>query len=213
MVKNKKSSVFILFLFIFFVWATYRILFNFGEIIDVVFIKPFLWLVPMYIVLKKEGRAISSIGVTFKNLFPAIYLSLLLGAVFALEALVVNFTKYDGFNFNKLDGSLPFLLALILSFVTAVTEELVFRGYIFTRLWEKYNKEWIANLISSILWMSIHIPVVLFLWKLSFVYGVTYLSLVGIFGIGAAFIFAKTGNIFSSIFLHILWQWPIILFK
>jgi membrane protease YdiL (CAAX protease family) len=40
-----------------------------------------------------------------------------------------------------------------------------------------------------------------------------YLLLTTLFGVGSAFIYARTKNVFSSIFLHVLWEWPIILFR
>jgi len=40
-----------------------------------------------------------------------------------------------------------------------------------------------------------------------------YFLLTTLFGIGSAFVFARTRNVFSSILLHVLWEWPIILFR
>jgi membrane protease YdiL (CAAX protease family) len=54
---------------------------------------------------------------------------------------------------------------------------------------------------------------VFFVWNLDFSAGVSYLFITAIFGFGSAFLFAKTGNVASSILLHVLWEWPIILFR
>ena len=155
----------------------------------------------------------SSLGITLKNLFPAIYLSLGLGAVFAIEALFLNFVKYRSFNFGAYIGPGALLPSLGISFVTAISEEISFRGYIFNRLEGVLKNEWVANLVTSFVWALVHIPVIIFVWKLNFSAVVIYLFLITLFGVGSAFIFARTRNIFSSIFLHVLWQWPIILFR
>lgn len=196
------------------VWGFYRFLFQFPEPIEELILKPLVWLLPVFYLLKKEGSKLSSIGITTKNLFPATYFALGLGVFFLLEALVVNFVKYGGnFNFNANIGTLPLLTSFGLSFATAVSEEISFRGYIFTRFWAGVKSEWLANIITSFFWALIHTPITLFVWKLDFSAALIYLLLTTLFGIGSAFVYARTKNVFSSILLHVLWQWPIILFR
>jgi len=61
--------------------------------------------------------------------------------------------------------------------------------------------------------VGIHIPIAFVVWKLDLSAGLVYLMLTAIFGMGSAFVYARTRNIFASIFLHVLWAWPIILFR
>jgi len=75
------------------------------------------------------------------------------------------------------------------------------------------GKEWTANLITSVVWAVIHVPVTVFVWKFDLYSSVVYLLLVTLFGVGSAWVFARTKNVTSSILLHVLWQWPIILFR
>ncbi len=195
------------------VWAFYRFLFKFPEDIEELFIKPVVWLLPLYFMIKKEGLGLSSLGLTFKNLFPAIYFSLGLGAVFVIEGVITNYLKYGAFNFGANIGNLPLMASLGLSFATAFSEEISFRGYIFNRLWAALGGEWPANFITTILWTAIHVPIAFFIWELGLSAGLLYLGLTALFGFGSAFIFARTGNVWGSIFLHVLWEWPIILFR
>ena len=195
------------------IWAFYRFLFQLPDQVEELVVKPVLWLIPLFWLLKKEGLGISSLGLTFKNLFPAIYLSIGLGAIFVGEGLLTNFLKYGGFHFGANLGSLPFMASLGLSFATAFSEETAFRGYIFSRLLSALKNELSANIIQSLLWTAIHIPVAFFVWGYSLPQGIIYLVITAIFGIGSAFIFGRTKNIFGSILLHVLWEWPIILFR
>lgn len=195
------------------VWGAYRAFVSLPENIEELLVKPLIWLVPVALLLRKEKVGAGSLGLTFKNLFPAIYFSLALGAFFVMEAVLINFVKHGGLNFGSYIGEGAFFSSLFLSFATATVEETSFRGYIFSRLWLVTKKEWVATLLTSLLWGLIHVPVVIFVWKLSFSAGLTYLILTTIFGIGSAFVFARTRNIFSSILLHVLWEWPIILFR
>src|SRR5688572_3889862 len=81
------------------IWAFYRFLFQFPDEIEELVIKPIVWLLPLLHFIKKEGFGISSLGFTFKNLFPAVYFSLGLGAVFVIEGLLTNYLKYGGLHF------------------------------------------------------------------------------------------------------------------
>jgi len=195
------------------VWAFYRFLFQFPEDVEELFIKPLFWLVPLIYLVRKERQSLLSLGFTFKGLFPAVYLSIGLGAIFVIEGLVTNYLKYGGFNFAANIGATPLLASLGLSFATSISEETAFRGYIFSRLAYALKNELTANFIQTALWVLIHIPIAFFIWELTLPASLVYLGLTAIFGIGSAFIFARTRNVWGSILLHVLWEWPIILFR
>src|SRR3989339_1550028 len=177
------------------VWGFYRFLFQLPETIEELIIKPVVWLLPVFYLLKKEEEGISSLGVTLKNLFPAVYYSLGLGAFFVMEALVINFVKYDGkFDLRAYIGTLPLLTSLGLSFATAISEELAFRGYVFTRIWKFLGSELYSNVVTSLFWALIHVPITIFVWRLDFSATLIYLFLTTLFGMGSAFVYARTKN-------------------
>lgn len=210
-VKPLKNAI-ILFTFLLIVWGFYRTLFRLPDWIEEVIIKPIVWLVPVFYLVKKEKANFKSIGLTFENLFPAIYSSVALGTLFAFIAFVTNYVKYGQFNFGANLGKETMLMSLSLSFATAISEEIVFRGYIFTRIW-RTTGELQANLITTCLWTIIHIPIIIFINKLDPVSAAVYLFLTFIFGVGSSYLYARTKNIASPIFLHVLWEWPIMLFR
>jgi len=195
------------------VWGFYRFLFKLPEEIEELLIKPVIWLGPVFFLVKKEKLGLSSLGITTKNLFPAIYLALILGIIFAVEGMIINFVKYGGVSFAANIGNTPLLIALGFSFATAISEEITFRGYLFNRVLHALGSEFQAIVITSIIWALIHVPIAVFWWKLSPAATLGYLVLTTVFGIGSSFVFAKTKNVSSSILLHVLWEWPIILFR
>lgn len=193
-------------------WAFYRFLFQLPDTIEELFVKPIIWLVPLFYFTAKEKTGLSSLGLTFKNLVPSVYLSLGLGAFFVLEALATNFVKYGHFSFASNFSELT-LSVVGLSVVTAFVEEVSFRGYIFSRLNFALKSELAANLVQTGLWIIIHVPIAFFIFNLTIPAALTYLFLTAIFGLGSAFVYAKTNNIWGSVLLHLLWGWPIILFR
>lgn len=210
------KHVFALFCFIFIFWSFYR---YFPEIlpqwVEELILKPIIWLLPTFWLVRKiEKEKVASLGLTKKNLFKALYWGIGLGIVFAAEGLVTNIFKYRGLRLPDVDYPLLSLVGLLLlSFATAFSEEVVFRGYIFTRLWRLWKNEWLANLISAFLFTLIHLPIGLFVLSYTPLVMLGYLFFVFVYGFGAAFVFARSENLASSILIHVFWSWPIVLFR
>ena len=210
------KHVFALFSFVFVLWAFYR---YFPEILptwaEELILKPLVWLVPTYWLVRAVGKEkLASLGFTKKNLVKALYWGIGLGIVFAVEGLLTNIIKYRGLSLISLDyTSFGFLGLLALSFVTGLSEETVFRGYIFTRLWRIWENEWLANLTSSFLFTLIYLPVGVFVLGYRPMVMLVYLFFVFIYGFASAFAFGRTKNILTSILLHVFWSWPIVLFR
>lgn len=215
MPRNKKglTKVFVYAFYLLFVWTLYRGTLQLPDYLEEFFVKPAIWLVPLVYILKDKKKKLESLGITGKNLFPGIYLAIALGAVFAIEAILINFAKYDGFEFAANIGGQTIFVTLIISFATALTEEISFRGYLFNRFWEGFGNEWIANLITTLFWVGLHTPILVFAFGFELNQILVNLFLTTIYSIGAGFIFARTKNVFSPVVLHVLWSWPIILFR
>lgn len=199
--------------YILIVWGFYRFLFKLPEDVEELLVKPILWLGPVFYFLRKEKKGLSSIGVTGKNLFPAIYYALFLGVIFAIEGVLVNVIKHDSINFNANIGDKAMMAALGLSLATAISEEVTFRGFIFNRVWYVLGNSLKANILTSIVWALVHVPIAIFWWELDAIDMVGFLILTTVFAVGSSFVFARTKNIIASILLHVLWEWPIILFR
>lgn len=207
----KHATIIAAYLLVF--WGFYRYFFKLPEEIEELIIKPIFWLIPVIYFVKKEKLGLSSLGITFKNIFPAIYLSLGLGVFFAAEALLINYLKYGSFQFAANIGERAIAASLGLSLATALSEEITFRGYLFNRVLSSTKSEIFAMLSTSFVWALIHVPITIFVWKLDFSASITYLILTALFGFGSAFLFSRTKNIVSSVLLHVLWEWPIVLFR
>lgn len=207
----KNSTILATYLLI--IWGFYRVLFKFPDDVEDLIIKPIFWLLPVYYLIRKEKLGFASVGITTKNLFPSVYSALALGILLTIVGLAMNFVKYSGISFLTNIGPTSFYTLLFLSLATGISEEIAFRGYIFNRVLSALGSEWKANLIVSSVWAVVHIPITVFWWKLDFMGTIAILLLTFIFGVGSAFVFARTKNIASSVLLHMLWEWPIILFR
>jgi len=220
MVKGIKEikNIIVVYSIILIIWGFYRLLFKLPDQIEEVFVKPIVWLVPTVWAVKQEDRTrnfveiLESLFWTFKNLFKSLYISIGLGIVFAVLGFWANTLKYGRINFSNLT-EVSLIGGLLLSLATAISEETVFRGYIFARLLKFFRNEWVANCLSTLGWAIIHIPVAIFVFKLQAGNLFITILLSSLFGFGSAFVFARTENIVSSVLLHVFWEWPIILFR
>lgn len=210
----KLKHVVSLYAFLLVVWGFYRALFKFPDEVEELILKPILWLGPMFYYLARERASLSAVGWHGRNLFRSVYLAVGLGTIFVFVAYGSNIFKYGQTNFadfglvgNALWG------ALGVSVVTAITEETVFRGYIFGRLSKILSSELVANLMQTVGWAVIHLPVLILVHNLGSQDLGVRLVLTSILGFGSAFLYARTGNIISSVLLHVFWSWPILLFR
>jgi membrane protease YdiL (CAAX protease family) len=211
---ESSKTVFIIFIFVFLVWSFYRATFFLPEWLEELVIKPFVFLGPVFWLLKKEKKPLSSLGMTSKCLFKNIYLGLGLGMVFSLIGLLTNYLKYGSLSFINfgLTGS-SLLWLMFLSLATAFSEEVFFRGYIFTRLLQAWKDELSAGLVSAFLFSLIHLPIAFFVWE----YGPGMMLSQGLLsflvGFGNAFLMARTQSIIAPTLNHSLWSLAVFLFR
>lgn len=210
--RKKLQLVSRLYIFIFVVWGLYRLIFRLPENVEEIILKPLIWLLPvLYIVFKIEKRGADSLGYTAKNFKRAIGRGLVFSIVFLIVGICLNYLKYGHFSFSNLPSKDVFWPALFLSFITAISEETVFRGYIYNRMAEILKNEWIANFISSIGFCLVYLPVSVFVYHYNLPQVIIFLILVFLSSVGSGLMFAWTGSIWSSILIHVFWTWPVIL--
>ena len=211
--KGLKTSL-VYFLYLIIIWSLYRVSgITLPQEFDEFVVKPVVWIGPILFILYKEKKGLGSLGFTPKNLYPGVYLALILGLIFAVEAFVINYLKYGGVDLSANLGGRPFLYVILISLVTALSEEVAFRGFLFARMLAAFKNEILATLIVSVFWVMVHIPATFALLGYDIQDAMSYLLLALFYSIGACFIYARTKNIFSSILLFVLWEATIILFR
>jgi len=209
-----KKRVFGVFIFVFLTWSFYRFFFVFPDWLEELIFKPIIFIGPVLWLIKKEKEDLSSIGLSSINLFRNIYFGLGLGMVFTFLGILVNYWKYGSISFSSFGLTEISLLWLVfLSLATAFSEEILFRGYVFTRLLKVWKNELAAGVVSALLFSLIHFPVAIFVWgyepSMLFIQG----FLTFLLGLGNGFLMVKTGNIIAPIINHALWGLTIFLFR
>jgi membrane protease YdiL (CAAX protease family) len=178
------------------IWGSFRYFIRLPEVIEELWFKPVLWLVPLFwwnLALKEKivmfgnpptDKSVRQTGGWIKSLI----LGVIAGAFYFL---ILKYKNITGFRFDiNLVG---------VALATAVTEELVFSGFVAGYL-EKIRKGNLFNLlIVGLMAAAIRLPILLFVYQATGreVLGVLLVALAS--GVINAWIRVKTGNVSGSI--------------
>lgn len=200
-----------LYLLVFVFWGLYRLIFRLPEDFEEIILKPLIWLGPtLYVVFLKERKGFSSLGFTAKSFLPGVSKGLLFGAIFFVAGLSQNYIKNNSLSLTWENNLLS---SLALAFVTAISEETLFRGYLQNRLEEMTKNNWLANIITSIGFCLIYLPISIFVYRYSLPQIFIYQILIFATSFSSGIFFSWTKGVWASILIHVFWSWPLLLFK
>lgn len=196
-------------------WALYRYFFKFSEPVDEFIFKPLIFVLPVIIyVLKKEKRPLSSLGLTGENLLRNIAIGVGFGIVFVAEGVFANFMKYGSIRISpqSVAGAYGIPMLVVLTLATSLTEEIMNRGFLFNRLYEKSKNLTMTALTSSVLFMILHIPILVTSLHLQGMGLVLFFGMDFILALANAMLFAYTGSLVAPVLVHVFWNLTAALF-
>lgn len=197
------------------VWAVYRYFFRLPEWADEFIFKPMVFVFPVFWYIRvREKRSVASVGITAKNLFTSIYIGLGFGFVFALEGIFANYVKYGKLQLlpNTPFEELGIGLMLTLSLATAFSEELLSRGFVFTRIMEKTKNLTYSALVSSLMFVFLHIPILVTGLKLHGMTLVLFFVTDFVLGFANSLLLYNTRSLVAPILVHIFWNMTVALY-
>lgn len=182
------------------VWGVFRLFFKFPELIDELWFKPVLWLLPLYWVWQKEGRKIKFFS---GNPLRAIAWGAGVGGLYVLMVLIINVGRFGSESLTKIPLNVGEILGLGL--VTAVVEELVFSGFVFQKVLKMVKNLGVSMAVSASMFSLIHVPIGLFVYKYSLGQMVGFLMVVGLLSAANAYLMGRTKNVLAPIVSHFMW--------
>lgn len=210
--REKLRRIGKLYLIVFIFWGLYRLIFRLPEEVEEIILKPIVWLGPtFYLVFKVEKKGLSSLGYSFKSLRSSLEKGLIFGILFLGMGLILQVLRGRSILWGNLLNYQFLLSTFGLALMTALSEETVFRGYILNRLEEVLGKSLVPNIITSIGFALIHLPVSVFVYHLALPQLFSYLLLVFLSSMGSGLIFSWSGGIWGAILVHVFLVWPMIL--
>ncbi len=213
-VVTSVSSVFRLWAWILLAWSLYRYFFKLPEWADEFIFKPLVFVAPViWYVRNKEKQSLATLGITRRNFFSSVYIGLGFGIVFALEGMVTHAVKYGTWDVNPIAAFQQYgFFLIILSLATACTEELLARGFVFNRLYEKTKNLMYSSLVSSVMFVLLHIPILVTMTKLQGPTLILFLVTDLVLAIANSLLYYNTGSLVAPILVHIFWNMTVALY-
>ena len=196
-------------------WALYRYFFRLPEWADEFIFKPLVFVLPViWYVRMKERAKLTSLGLTTKDLFTSIYIGLGFGFVFALEGLVANAIKYGKLTIVPIGAFTQYGMAtlLLLSFATAVSEEILSRGFVFNRLIAAKKSLPYASIISTLMFVLLHVPILVLSLHLQGPALILFFITDFVLGFANSLLLYNTGSLVAPVLVHIFWNMTVALY-
>lgn len=197
------------------IWALYRVYVHVPEWVDELIAKPLVFVAPvLWYVLRVEHRPLVSLGLTRGHLGRDLKIGLGFGMVFALEGMVANSIKHGSFSFAPVIPVAGFsiIMAIILSIATAVSEEILSRGFVFGRLLEYYQNTVKAVSVSSILFLLLHVPIIFTTLKLTGATLAIFILTDIIIAVTTSILYSETKTLTVPILVHAFWNMTVALY-
>lgn len=213
--KRNLERIYAIWAWVLLLWCVYRYFARLPEWADDLVAKPIIFLGPvLFYVMSKERRPLASIGLAAGKFFRDIYLGIGFGMLFALEGLMTNLVKHGKFSFLPVIamGTGNLFLYVILSVSAAICEEVLVRGFLYTRLKENYGSELKAMVVSTAMYFFLLIPAVFLVTKLNGLTLVIFLMTNLVLSFANTMIFSETKTVTVPVLIRAFWNMAVALY-
>ncbi len=159
----------------------------------------FVGVVLLFLVIKKQGG--ETVGLKKGN----IKLSLIMGIVLAIILFFCNCLSDIIFEGQVFVSFKTILIYIIYFFTVGLCEEVIFRGYILTRLYGMVRNVFIDILLSGVFFVLMHFPFRMIAYNMSFfelVSNVPYMIDLFVTSLVLSFIRVKSDSLYGAIIPH-----------
>jgi len=214
-IRNSTEWVFQFWAWQLLAWSLYRYFFRFSEPIDEFLIKPVVFILPvLWFVWHIEKRDVKTIGVTGKNFVKSVLIGCGFGLLFAGEAILANIFKNGSLMLKPVPTALVYGIPMlfILSLATSISEELLSRGFFFSRLYETSKNLIHSAVMSTLLFVAFHIPILLTSLRFQGSTLILFFITSIVLGLTNSLIFYKTKSLVAPVLIHLFWNMTVAVF-
>lgn len=206
-----------LYVYVVIFWGFYRVLFRLPIEIEELILKPLVFVVPVLLRIRTDGKTwterLESIGITWKNLFAGLAFGLSLGVFYLFVGRLGQLFRFGnaGAAYGaSIDNPVN---VIVLALATAISEELLFVGYLLPRLVKVWKNEWWATLVVAAAFGLIHIPILVFSYGLGAGLVIGQWLMLLVLGFGNAVLMLRIKNLAAPVLSHTLWGIAVLLFR
>lgn len=171
-------------------------------------IKIVVWVIPVILLVKhmEKSNPFTYLGLRH-NFRKSLKWTGWVSLAFIFYFVVLYFAVFD----QHIDFEIGFDEWLNTILFVGITEEIVFRGFLLRKLMDSF-RFWIANTITSLLFVSIHFPIWFYKGLFEFPYILNSIITVFVLGIIFGFVYKKSNSLWSVIMIHSLYNFLVSLF-
>lgn len=197
------------------IWSVYRTKFMLPAWLDEFVIKPLVFITPVYIFFQKvEPKAfLEAIWLNTNNLKKNLILSVVLGLFFAATIAFSRYTQTGVM--PRILGNLStagFATALAITFATAVSEEILSRGFVVKRLYESSQNFFSSVFLGSVLFLILHIPIIMTNYKLTGSYLLIFMATEFFLSLINSIVFLEQKSLIPPILIHAFYNIAILMY-
>jgi len=196
------------------VWSVYRVAFKLPEWFDEFIAKPLVFILPVYYFITKidKKKFLTEICLKPNKFSRDLFLALGTVVFFIAAALLSNFIKYKKLILIKQTTGLnEMLLVILIVLATAISEEILSRGFVLKKLYDESKNIFTSSFFASILFFFLHVPI-LFTSKITGSLLLTYIITDLLISLINSFIFIERKSLVLPILIHALYNLSMIFF-
>lgn len=198
------------------VWSFYRAYFKLPEWFDEFIAKPLVFILPVFFYIKKveKGNFFKGINFSFKTRLGEYLIGIGIGSIFLLMAILANLLKLKKINFLAGHPVSPQAILLIVATVlaTAISEEILSRGFILKRLYEESKNIYSSSFFASFLFFFLHVPIIFTSMKITGSLIVFVMVTDLLLSLTTSFLFLTRKNLVVPILIHAFYNLTIYFF-
>ncbi|MBP1970512.1 membrane protease YdiL (CAAX protease family) [Virgibacillus natechei] len=171
-------------------------------------IKIIIWLIPVFllVIMVEQRNPFSYLGLRH-NLGKGLKWAGWTSLAFLLYFVILNLVVLK----KEIDFNIGFNEWLNTILLVGIIEEIVFRGFLLRKFIEYFNF-WKANIIVSLLFVSIHFPIWFYKGLFEYPYILNSIITAFVLSVIFGFVYKKTNSLWSVIIIHSLYNLLVSIF-
>lgn len=195
------------------IWSIYRANLRLPEWFDEFIAKPLVFILPVYYYITRIEKAKFFEGISWRKKFIKndLLIGLGIGLLFYTMAVLANSIKTGHLIFFKTNPSI-FPYFIIVAFATAISEEILSRGFVLKRLYQESKNYIVSSVYASFLFLFLHIPTLFTTERLNGYTIIFILAIDMVISLVNSLLFLERKNLTASILVHALYNITIYFF-
>ena len=192
------------------VWSIYRANLHLPEWFDEFIAKPIVFIFPVIYYIRKIEKNSFFTGINWKLRSPVedYLIGVVIGGLFFSVAISSKIIKGQSVNIHLLLIGYFSLIAL----ATAISEEILSRGFVLNRLYQQSNNVLTSSLYASFLFFFLHVPILFTTVRLNG-YAIIFIMMTDlVYSMTSSLLFLERKNLLPSILVQAFYNFTLYLF-